>query len=86
MSVGQFSISIEILFLIKFILSCCRKHSEAKPFKSKDIDVAKLFSKHFKLAEHVEYLDKTKVSVAVAAPNRIGKLLSETSALPQLHE
>lgn len=54
-------------------------NSEARPFKSKDIDVAKLFSKHFKLAEHVEYLDKTKVSVAVAAPNRIGKLLSETS-------
>ena len=51
---------------------------EAKPFKSKDIDVAKLFSKHFKLSEHIEYLNKTKVSVAVGTPGRIGKLFTES--------
>ena len=51
---------------------------EAKPFKSKDIDVAKLFSKHFKLSEHIEYLNKTKVSVAVGTPGRIGKLFTDS--------
>lgn len=54
-------------------------------FKSKDIDVGKLFSKHFKLGEHVEYLNKTKVGVAVGTPGRIGKLFSETgTSLPPL--
>ncbi|KAJ7905280.1 U3-containing 90S pre-ribosomal complex subunit-domain containing protein [Mycena olivaceomarginata] len=36
-------------------------------------EVAKLFAKHFKLAEHVTYLRRTK--------GRIGKLLCETDAL-----
>lgn len=60
------------------------RHSEVKVFKTKEIDVAKLFSKHFKLAEHAEYLDKTKVGIAVGTPNRIGKLLSDTGA-PRLN-
>ena len=41
-------------------------------------DVAKLFAKHFKLAEHVSYLKRTKVGAAVGTPGRIGKLLCET--------
>ena len=41
-------------------------------------DVAKLFAKHFKLAEHVTYLKRTKVGAAVGTPGRIGKLLCET--------
>lgn len=53
---------------------------EVKVFKTKEIDVGKLFAKHFKLAEHAEYLAKTKVGIAVGTPNRIGKLLSETGA------
>ncbi|KZP20830.1 hypothetical protein FIBSPDRAFT_954261 [Athelia psychrophila] len=44
-------------------------------------DVAKLFAKHFKLAEHVTYLKRTKVGAAVGTPGRIGKLLCETDAL-----
>lgn len=55
-------------------------YSEVKPYKTKDIDVAKLFAKHFKVSEHVEYLDKTKVGVAVGTAGRIGKLLSETGS------
>jgi protein CMS1 len=41
-------------------------------------EVAKLFAKHFKLDEHVAYLKKTKVGVAVGTPGRIGKLLCDT--------
>jgi len=44
-------------------------------------EVAKLFAKHFKLEEHVTYLKRTKVGVAVGTPGRIGKLLCETDAL-----
>lgn len=51
---------------------------EVKAYKTKDVDIAKLFSKHFKLPEHVEYLEKTKVAIAVGVPGRIGKLFHET--------
>jgi len=43
--------------------------------------VAKLFARHFKLAEHAEYLKRTKVGVAIGTPARVGTLLSETDAL-----
>jgi protein CMS1 len=63
-------------------------------------EVAKLFARHFKVAEHVAYLRRTKVGAAVGTPGRIGKLLCETGenfycefgtaclsdhALPQMH-
>jgi len=41
-------------------------------------EVAKLFAKHFKVEEHVRYLNSTKVGVAVGTPGRIGKLLCDT--------
>ncbi|KAJ3785213.1 U3-containing 90S pre-ribosomal complex subunit-domain containing protein [Lentinula aff. detonsa] len=44
-------------------------------------EVAKLFARHFKLAEHCSYLKRTKVGAAVGTPGRIGKLLLETDAL-----
>ncbi|KAF8969801.1 U3-containing 90S pre-ribosomal complex subunit-domain containing protein [Flammula alnicola] len=44
-------------------------------------DVAKLFAKHFKLAEHVAYLKRTKIGAAVGTPGRLGKLLNETESL-----
>ncbi|KAG8217451.1 U3-containing 90S pre-ribosomal complex subunit-domain containing protein [Butyriboletus roseoflavus] len=44
-------------------------------------DVAKLFAKHFKLGEHVAYLERSKIGTAVGTPGRIGKLLCETDAL-----
>jgi protein CMS1 len=44
-------------------------------------DVAKLFAKHFKLAQHVDYLKRTKVGAAVGTPGRLGKLLKETGML-----
>jgi protein CMS1 len=38
--------------------------------------VAKLFARHFKLDEHVDYLKRTKIGTAVGTPGRVGKLLS----------
>ncbi|KIY31682.1 protein CMS1 [Cryptococcus gattii E566] len=40
-------------------------------------EVAKLFAKHFKLADQIKYLERTKVSIAVGTPARVGKLLAE---------
>ncbi|KAI0003271.1 U3-containing 90S pre-ribosomal complex subunit-domain containing protein [Russula compacta] len=47
----------------------------------KGAGVAKLFAKHFKLEEHVNYLNKTKIGSAVGTPGRVGKLLGDTNAL-----
>ncbi|KDQ59454.1 hypothetical protein JAAARDRAFT_33025 [Jaapia argillacea MUCL 33604] len=44
-------------------------------------EVAKLFARHFKLEEHVTYLKRTKIGVAVGTPGRLGKLLCETDAV-----
>lgn len=44
-------------------------------------EVAKLFARHFKLEEHVAYLKRTKLAVAVGTPGRLGKLLCDTDAL-----
>lgn len=38
-------------------------------------DVAKLFAKHLKLQDHITYLRRTKVGVAVGTPERLGQLL-----------
>lgn len=48
-------------------------------------DVAKLFAKHFKLAQHVTYLKRTKVGAAAGTPGRLGKLLNETGMTTALH-
>ncbi|WRT65824.1 uncharacterized protein IL334_002774 [Kwoniella shivajii] len=40
-------------------------------------EVAKLFAKHFKLVDQIKYLERTKVSIAVGTPARVGKLLAE---------
>ncbi|KAG8823231.1 hypothetical protein FRC17_009384 [Serendipita sp. 399] len=44
-------------------------------------EIAKLFARHFKLEEHAQYLRKNHVCAGVGTAGRIGKLLSETSAL-----
>ncbi|KPV75847.1 uncharacterized protein RHOBADRAFT_52866 [Rhodotorula graminis WP1] len=68
------------------VADLCR---DVKSFKTKTkdglIDVAKLFAKHFKLSEHVEYMQKTHVGLAVGTPNRIEKLLNESDALHLTH-
>ncbi|KAK4700363.1 protein CMS1, partial [Phenoliferia sp. Uapishka_3] len=64
------------------VADLCR---EVKVFKIKDVDIGKLFAKHIKLVEHVEYLNKTKVGIAVGTPGRIGKLFTDTEALTLTH-
>ena len=44
----------------------------------KGAGVAKLFAKHYKIEEHINYLKKTRISSAVGTPGRVGKLLCET--------
>ncbi|GAA5969972.1 hypothetical protein JCM8115_001194 [Rhodotorula mucilaginosa] len=68
------------------VADLCRDVKSFK-MKTKDglIDVGKLFAKHFKLSEHVEYLGKTHVGLAVGTPNRIEKLLNETEAFHLTH-
>ncbi|KAL4067559.1 U3-containing 90S pre-ribosomal complex subunit-domain containing protein [Scleroderma citrinum] len=44
-------------------------------------EVAKLFARHIKLAEHVTYLSQTKIGSAVGTPGRVGKLLCERDVL-----
>ncbi|KWU41719.1 hypothetical protein RHOSPDRAFT_22486 [Rhodotorula sp. JG-1b] len=69
------------------VADLCRYARSSFKIKTKDglIDVGKLFAKHFKLSEHVEYLGKTHVGLAVGTPNRIEKLLNETEALHLTH-
>ncbi len=43
-------------------------------------DIAKLFARHSKLEEHVQYVKRTRIGVAVGTPGRIGKLLCDTGA------
>ena len=47
-------------------------------------EVAKLFARHFKLQEHITYLNRTKVGVAVGTPARLGQLL-ETGTVHSLN-
>ncbi|KAH8833569.1 U3-containing 90S pre-ribosomal complex subunit-domain containing protein [Flagelloscypha sp. PMI_526] len=44
-------------------------------------EVAKLFAKHIKLSDHINYLRRTKVGAAAGTPGRIGSLLKESGAL-----
>ncbi len=39
-------------------------------------EVAKLFAKHFKLSQHIDYLKRTRVGAAVGTPGRLGQLLN----------
>ncbi|KAH8090598.1 U3-containing 90S pre-ribosomal complex subunit-domain containing protein [Filobasidium floriforme] len=44
-------------------------------------EVGKLFAKHFKASEQIEYLNSTKIWAAAGTPGRIGKILSDSDAL-----
>ncbi|KAG8900436.1 hypothetical protein FRB99_006046 [Tulasnella sp. 403] len=53
-----------------------------RPLKgSKGGEIAKLFAKHMKLSDQEAYLQRTKVSVAIGTPDRLGKLLSSQDGL-----
>jgi protein CMS1 len=42
--------------------------------------VAKLFAKHFKVSEQIEYLEHNVLRVASGTPNRLAKLAEEETA------
>ncbi|CAG5086836.1 Oidioi.mRNA.OKI2018_I69.PAR.g11374.t1.cds [Oikopleura dioica] len=45
--------------------------------KEKEGNTAKLFAKHFKIADQIKHLNKGKTSVAVGTPSRIAKLIED---------
>lgn len=53
-----------------------------KKFKSHGkAEIAKLFARHFKLSEHIEYVKKTPINIAVGTPGRIVGLVGAEDAL-----
>ncbi|XP_046553973.1 uncharacterized protein C3orf26 homolog isoform X1 [Haliotis rubra] len=52
---------------------------DIQKFKGKDCKCAKLFAKHFKLAEQVEFLAKKVCHLGIGTPNRIGALIKSGS-------
>ena len=53
-----------------------------KKFKSHGkAEIAKLFARHFKLSEHIEYVKKTPINIAVGTPGRIVGLVEAEDAL-----
>ena len=48
-----------------------------KKFQSKESHVAKLFAKHIKLKESIEFCQQTKIGMGVGTPGRILDLIKE---------
>jgi len=48
-----------------------------RKFQSKDNAVAKLFAKHIKLKEQVEYCKKSRIGIGVGTPERVLTLIKE---------
>src|SRR5436305_13422540 len=57
--------------------------SVLKKFQSSGkAEIAKLFGRHFKLSEHISYVQKTPINIAVGTPGRIRALIeAEEGAL-----
>lgn len=52
------------------------KGSALKKFKSPGkSEIAKLFARHFKLSDHISYVKKTNINIAVGTPGRIRALV-----------
>ena len=47
-------------------------------------EIAKLFARHFKLAEHIAYVKKTKMNIAVGTPGRIRGLVEAEDGVLKL--
>jgi len=69
-------------------LSLLRSDQSAlKKFKSPGkAEIAKLFARHFKLAEHIEYVKKTLINIAVGTPGRIRGLVEAESGVLKLEK
>jgi protein CMS1 len=49
-------------------------------------DIAKLFARHFKLSEHLEYVKKTRISIAVGTPGRLKALVESEEGQLRLNK
>lgn len=49
-------------------------------------EVAKLFAKHFKLSEHIDYVKKTRINIAVGTPGRIKALIEAEDGVLKLEK
>lgn len=61
---------LTLLFLFFFFYSGLKEFSEVAK-------VGKLFAKHFKVKDQVEFLNTTPIHIAVGTPNRIATLVEE---------
>ena len=58
-----------------------------KKFKSPGkAEIAKLFARHIKLSEHVEYIKKTLINIAVGTPGRIRGLIDAENGVLKLEK
>jgi protein CMS1 len=56
-----------------------------KKFKTQSkADIAKLFARHFKLSEHISYVRKTLINIAVGTPGRIRALVEAEDGVLKL--
>lgn len=61
--------------------------SALKKFQSHGkAEIAKLFARHFKLAEHITYVKKTPINIAVGTPGRIRALVEAENGVLRLEK
>ena len=49
-------------------------------------EIAKLFARHFKLSEHIAYVKKTPINIAVGTPGRIKGLVDAEDGVLKLEK
>lgn len=52
---------------------------ELRTFQTDDVKIAKLFAKHMKMSESVEFVGKTKINIAAGTPSRPKELIEQNS-------
>ncbi|KAI9733372.1 MAG: hypothetical protein M1834_003456 [Cirrosporium novae-zelandiae] len=72
---SEFSGSPHTLYISAAALRVCDITRALRKFQTKTSLVAKLFAKHVKLAESIEYVRKTRIGIAVGTPSRLKDLI-----------
>ena len=61
--------------------------SALKIFRSQGkAEIAKLFARHFKLSEHIAYVRKTSINIAVGTPGRLRALVEAEDGILKLEK
>jgi protein CMS1 len=50
------------------------------------VEIAKLFARHFKLSQHISYVKKTNIDIAVGTPGRIRALVEAEDGVLKLEK